>query len=127
MKGITVIIFFYGILLSGCSKKSSAENDNELPIITINTPSDNQVFSSGQNIVISGTITDNKYIAEVHIHVSNINTASLLMDVHLYPAGNSMNFNQSITAVAGINYKIQVIAKDKAVNQANASVNVSCN
>lgn len=49
------------------------------------------------------------------------------MDVHLYPGGSTNTFNQSITAAAGINYKIQVVAKDRAVNEARNSVEVSCN
>jgi hypothetical protein len=49
------------------------------------------------------------------------------MDVHLYPNNSTASFDQSITAASGINYKIQVIAKDRAVNEARSSVEVSCN
>lgn len=115
------------ILLAGCSKKSGTANDTILPVITIDNPLNGQTFSPGQLIQINGNITDNNYIAEVHIHVSNINTGALLMDVHIYPASASASFSQSITAVAGINYRIQVIAKDKAVNEARAAVEVICN
>jgi hypothetical protein len=115
------------ILLATCKKDEAAAKDTELPVITINSPVANQVFTAGQPITISGSITDNKYIAEVHIHVSNTNTGALLMDVHLYPAANSAIFNQSITAAAGVNYKIQVIVKDKAVNEARSTVEVSGN
>lgn len=115
------------ILFLSCSKNSDDEKDNVLPVITISTPGAGQNFTAGQPIQITGTITDNNYIAEVHIHVSNINTGALLMDVHLYPAAASANFNQSITAATGVSYKIQVIAKDKAVNEARSSVEVSCN
>ncbi len=115
------------LILAGCSKKPGAGNDNILPVITINNPVNGQTFSPGQLIQISGTISDNNYIAEVHIHISNINTGALLMDVHQYPASATTVFNQSITAAAGINYRIQVIAKDKAVNEARATVEVICN
>ena len=63
----------------------------------------------------------------MHIHVTNRITGALLMDVHLYPGNSSTTFNQSIAAVAGVNYKIQVIAKDRAVNEAISSVEVTCN
>jgi len=49
------------------------------------------------------------------------------MDVHIYPNGSTTPFDQSITAVAGINYKIQVIAKDRSMNEARTAVEVSCN
>lgn len=118
--GIITLLF-----LIACSKKGT-EKDTVLPVITIATPLTGQTFTPGQSILISGSITDNAYIAEAHIHVSNSNTGALLMDVHVYPAAASAVFNQSITATAGITYKIQVIAKDKAVNEARATVEVSC-
>lgn len=114
-------------LLPGCSEKNGADNDTEQPVIIINSPFASQVFANGQVINIAGTITDNKYIAEVHIHVSNTNTGVLIMDVHQYPGSNSTTFNQSLTAVSGVNYKIQVIAKDRAVNEGRSTVDVSCN
>lgn len=113
------------LLIISCGKDAATVNDNELPVVTINTPTNSQVFTAGQPITIAGSITDNNYIAEVHIHVSNTNTGALLMDVHLYPGSNTTTFNQSITAVSGVNYKIQVIAKDKAVNEGRASVEVA--
>ena len=122
----TVIILLL-IFMVACSKDPATANDTAAPVITLNSPSANQVYTAGQPINISGSITDNNYIAEVHIHVSNTNTGALLMDVHLYPAGSTATFNQSLTAVAGVNYKIQVIAKDKAVNEGRSTVDASCN
>lgn len=115
------------LFLTGCSDKSGNNNDTELPVITINMPLTGQIFTSGQPIIISGGITDNKYVAEVHIHVTNTNTGTLLMDVHKFPANNTVAFNESITAAAGVNYKIQIVATDKEVNEARATVTVSCN
>lgn len=115
------------LLLAGCSDKNSADNDTELPVVTITSPTASQVFTNGQQINIAGTITDNKYIAEVHIHVSNTNTGVLIMDVHQYPGSNNTTFNQPLTAVSGVNYRIQVIAKDRAVNEGRSTVEVSCN
>ena len=110
-----------------CSKNERIVKDKVFPLITINSPANGQSYTAGQSISISGTITDNEYIAEVHIHVININTGSLLMDVHIYPGSDSTSFNQSIIAVAGVTYKIQVIAKDRAVNESRAFVEVTCN
>ncbi len=88
---------------------------------------DGRTFTQGQSIPISGTVTDNEYIAEVHIHVTNISTGVLLMDAHIFPAAATLNFNQSITAVSGIYYKIQVVATDRKVNEGRSIVTVSCN
>lgn len=76
---------------------------------------------------MTGTITDDKYIAESHIHVTNKITGELLMDVHLYPGASSASFNQSINASSGKTYKITITAVDKQVNEGRATVEVTCN
>ncbi len=123
----TVLLAIYtAILLTACGKPA-AEKDKIFPVVSISSPANGQTFTPGQPIPITALITDETYIAEVHIHVSNTNTGDLLMDVHEYPAGKTGNISQSITAVAGVNYKIQVIAKDRAVNETNSTVLASCN
>lgn len=127
MKNFVSVIFTLFIFLMSCNKNSSGDQDNVFPVVTIANPLQNQTFTSGQQINITGTISDNTYIAEVHIHITNNNTGALLMDVHQYPGGSSATFNQSITAVSGVVYKIQVIAKDRAVNETTSTVEVVCN
>ncbi len=114
------------ILFSACGK-TAAEKDSIFPLVSITSPANGQRFTPGQSIPISATILDETYIAEVHVHVSNTNTGEILMDVHEYPAGKTGTVNQSITAAAGVNYKIQVIAKDRAVNESRQTVEVVCN
>jgi len=114
------------ILLSACGKPA-AEKDKIFPVVSISSPANGQTFTPGQPIPIIATIMDETYIAEVHVHVSNTNNGELLMDVHEYPAGKTGTIRQTITAVAGVNYKIQVIAKDRAVNESRAYVEVTCN
>jgi hypothetical protein len=117
------ILFLIGI---NCSKDPN-EQDLTKPVIAITNPTSGQVYNAGDMILISGTITDNKFIAEAHIHITNTNTGALLMDIHLFPNGPTTDFNQSIVASAGFNYKIQVIAKDRAVNETINTVMASCN
>lgn len=123
--------FFYILLILpvlGCSKKSGSDNDTVPPVIIIVAPVAGQVLASGELININGNITDDRFIAEVHIHVTNTGTGLKLLDVHLYPGSSATTFsNQSLTAVAGANYKIQVIATDRSVNQSISSVEVVCN
>ncbi|MBI3137459.1 MAG: hypothetical protein HYZ15_02615 [Sphingobacteriales bacterium] len=123
----SVLFFIIALALCAGCGKSTAEKDKIPPVVQISSPLNGQSFSPGQSIIISGTITDDQYIAETHIHVSNRNTGELLMDVHLYPGGKTGNFNQPVSATAGIDYKIQVIAKDRAVNETRGTVEVSCN
>lgn len=116
------------IVMMGCSKNSGAPKDTQLPVIMLNTPANNQTYTAGQTINISGSITDNSSIAEVHIHVTNVATGVKYLDVHLYPGNSTTNFsNQDLTAISGINYKIEVIAVDRSVNEARLSVLATCN
>jgi hypothetical protein len=124
------ILFVYFILfisVAACSKKSQADNDTELPVITINNPLNNQTFTDGQTVTIVGAVTDNKYIAEVHIHINNVATGVKYLDVHLFPAAAYTAFAQDFTVNSGITYKIEIIAIDRSVNQAISSVQISCN
>lgn len=85
------------------------------------------MFSAGQAVNITGTLSDNQQLAEVHVHISNNNTGTLLVDIHRYPLSANYILNESFSAQSGIEYKIQVIAKDNAANENRATVLVSAN
>jgi Bacterial Ig domain len=127
MKKVPFFLLMLAGIVPGCSKNSTTNNDNELPVITLVTPVSNEIFTAGQSIDITGTVTDNNYIAEVHIHVFDNGTGAKLLDEHIFPGGASANFDRSIVAASGITYKIEVVAIDRAVNEARKSVLVSCN
>jgi hypothetical protein len=112
-------------LLGACSKNGKNEDDNQLPVIQISAPANNQSFTAGQTIAISGIVTDNSSVAELHVHISNNTTGQLLIDIHRYPSTSNYTLNESFPVQAGITYKIQVIATDKSGNQGNSSVIVS--
>ena len=126
MKNYPVFLLLFVFL--GCSKdEDNTEQDNELPVIVINSPDNNQVFNSGDRVIITGSVTDNKQVEELHIHVTDIFTGALLIDVHRAPQTSSYSLNESFQAQSGIDYKIQVIAKDNSNNENRASVEISTN
>ena len=125
-------LFILTILLSSltcisCNKKGAGSNDSIQPVITMTDPVNNQVYAAGDMIFIRGAVTDDQFIAEIHIHVSDLNTGALLMDVHRYPAGPGYTLNEFIVASAATDYKIQVIARDRGVNEAITTIFVSGN
>ena len=126
MKNYLVVLLV--IVFLGCSKdEDNTEQDNELPVIVINSPDNNQVFNAGARVIITGSVTDNKQVDELHIHVSDVFTGALLMDIHRAPETSSYSLNESFQAQSGIDYKIQVIAKDNSNNENRASVEISTN
>ena len=124
MKNYLALVLIFAFV--ACSKDSS-DKDNELPVVTISAPNNNQVFNAGATVAISGTVTDNKKVAEFHVHISNSTSGALLIDIHRYPATASYNLNESFQTQSSINYKIQVIAKDNSANENRATVEVSTN
>ena len=122
-----IFLPYFLCLLVACSKGSSKDKDYEAPVLTLSTPSENQVYTSGQNIMIAGTATDNKFINQIHIVISNLATGTEFLHIHIHPNSNSYSFNQSYTAQAGIAYKIEVIVEDASTNSTAKSVEVSCN
>jgi hypothetical protein len=121
-----ILSFFLLLLFIACSK-SNDEKDNELPVVTISAPFNNQVFVAGSTVRITGSVSDNKIISEVHVHISNNTTGTLLTDIHRSPAASTYTLNESFQTQAGIQYKIQVIAKDNSANENRATVEISCN
>ena len=126
MKNYLVVLLV--IVFLGCSKdEDNTEQDNELPVIVINSPDNNQVFNAGARVIITGSVTDNKQVDELHIHVSDIFTGGLLIDIHRAPETSSYSLNESFQAQSGIDYKIEIIAKDNSNNENRASVEISTN
>lgn len=125
MRSLPAIILFF--LIAGCSKDQGGSNDKQPPVVTIATPAANQQFTAGQTIGITGTVTDNEKIAELHVHISNVETGALLIDIHRYPATSNYALSESFQSQAGIQYKIQVIAKDNSANEGRSSVEISTN
>jgi hypothetical protein len=115
------------VLLAACSKRSGADKDYEAPVITLTTPVDNQHFISGQAISVTGTVSDNKYIKVIHVVITNFDTGQEYMHVHISPTTNSASFNQSLSAQAGINYQVEIIAEDPSANVSSKKVQISSN
>jgi hypothetical protein len=117
------------VLFSGlsCSKNSGKEKDYDAPVVQLTSPTDNQVFTAGQNILITGSVTDNKYIKEIHIEVTDLISAQEYLHVHIHPAAAAFNFSQAFLVEAGKQYKIRVIADDPSSNSSIKAIEISTN
>ncbi|MCB9054458.1 MAG: DUF4625 domain-containing protein [Chitinophagales bacterium] len=124
---LTLRLIFICMLANISCSKSKNTNDNEAPVITLNSPFDNQVFTAGQTIQITGTVTDNKTVAELHVHVNNNNTNRILHDTHQYPNSPNTNFTESLTAAPESNTGLKFSQLDAAANESRKVIFVSCN
>lgn len=114
------------LLSTGC-KKSSAEDDKEMPVIILTAPANNSAVWGGSTVGIAGNITDNKNVYMVHIHISDYISGKLLIDIHRYPNSTSYSLAESFTASAGITYQVQVRARDNAANETVVTRMISTN
>lgn len=114
-------------LLAACSKNKSGSSDRELPVVTLSSPLANQAYTTGQAVNITGTISDNEKIAQVHVHISNLDNGNLLVDIHRYPGTASYSLNEQFTVPGTGTYRIQVIATDNSANENRATVTISGN
>ncbi len=120
-------LLIVSVALAACSKNGAADKDRELPAITITSPVNNGVFSNGQTVMVTANLSDNKIISEVHVHISNNITNQLLIDIHRSPASSNYAVSESFVTQSGIEYKVQVIAKDNSANENRASVVITVN
>jgi hypothetical protein len=114
-------------LLFGCKKENAGEADTELPVVVINSPSNNQVFSVGEQVTIKATITDNKKLEEIHMELTNTTTGTFITHEHYAPDGVSYMLNKTFTAQLSGTYRIKVEAHDLKGNIAQSFVNISAN
>ena len=122
MKTKKFLIAFALIGFIACSKNGG---DNEKPVINLTTPTANQQFTAGQTINITGTVSDNDEIHEVHVIVTNKTTSTEILHFHDHIDAKTYNINQSLVAAAGITYKIHVEADDHTGNTAVVEIEVN--
>jgi hypothetical protein len=104
--------------------------DTTKPVIQINTPTTDQVFSSGSAINITGKVTDAEGLYQGYIRVINDANGSILKE-QLYEihGTTAYDFNISYTASvsAASNYTVTVFYEDHGLNSTSKSVKVKVN
>lgn len=140
---IIVLFSFFAAGLIACSKGGSsgdfnddngghvnAPSDTIPPGIIINTPSDNQVFSNGNNITVSGRTTDNNGLYRGSIRIINDANGALLKE-QLYEIHGLLAYNFSINYLATVsavsNYTVTVTFEDHGYNTVTKSVKIKVN
>lgn len=125
MKKILVFAFFG--LVAGCTKEKVTV---PLPVISINTPANNQHFVKGETIHISGTITHSKVLTEVAVHMTDQGTKVEFFHNH-FSGGNMLTFNYDSNYIVPDNtkstYKVEIEATDLDGTIASREITVTTN
>ena len=142
---VHILLFLItGILLAAACSKGGSSSDNHnngggptpspidvtAPVLNINTPASNQVFTSGNVINITGRVTDDLGLYRGSIRITNDANGALLKE-QLYEIHYvlSYDFNISYTTNVTIpsNYTVTVSFEDHGFNSATKSVKVKVN
>lgn len=115
---------------SSCAKgggSNTEEKDTTNPVITIQSPTNNQAVNAGEIIRVLANGSDNTKLVQLHIHITNKSDGAILRDVHSYPGEKTGIVRDSFPAQGGITYLIKVIAFDASQNLGTSQVEVPVN
>ncbi len=119
MKKMFLIISL--VILVGCKKSGG---DSEKPAISLDTPIANQLFAPGQLVSITGNITDNDELHEVHVIATNKTSGAEVVHLHEHVDAKSYKINQSFQVQTGVTYKIHIEAQDHVGNTSQVEIEV---
>ena len=101
-----------------------------VPVITVNTPSENQHFVKGDTIRVTGTITCTTELIEVAVHMTNVATNFEFFHNH-FSGVNTTSYNfvskYGIPDLIKASYKIEIEGNDKDGNSTTKEIMVTVN
>jgi hypothetical protein len=139
--GLTSIVLLI-LFLTACSKKSSSLNDdgNEThvynssdliaPVITIGSPTENQVFSTGSTIQVSGQVSDDLGLYRGNIRIINDANGNE-WKAQAYEIHGLKTYNYTLTHTAQVSVPtdltVVVFFEDHGYNGTTKTVKVKVN
>jgi len=121
MRTLTLSILIC-VLLQGCQRKIGDFNP---PTITIISPEDESISSSGGTVIVRATITDDIRINEVHLDVMNVNLNQKVFSFSTSPKELTYQLDQSFVTEYRTRYEIAVEAEDLDGNVHRQKIYVS--
>jgi hypothetical protein len=135
----TAILILTSVIMISCSKVGGeAEgsldaidlDDNVFPVITVSKPGTNQVYISGDSIIVEGKVTDDKklYRGKVQIKndADNLVMADSFYETHFLPAINfRLAYKATVTTPA--DFSILIEFRDHGDNVSTATIKVKVN
>jgi len=141
--------YIFSILISGamlvvaCSKGGNSTNDNGggphptpspidtiAPVLIINSPTANQVFTTGNVINVTGRITDDLGLYRGSIRITNDANGTLLKE-QLYEIHYVLAYDFNISYITNVttasDYTVTVSFEDHGFNTTTKSVKVKVN
>lgn len=118
MKRLSPLFLFFAF---ACKK-----SDVVAPEIVVTSPQQNQVFTSGQTVMIKATVTDNEGLHMVHV-IAIDNTGGHWVHSEDHVDGKSFDVNKTFIISPGKIYTITIDATDHDENTTQKEIIVSAN
>ena len=116
-------------LVLGCKKNDTAPA-KPVPVIVVNTPSENQHYVKGDTIRVTGTITCTTELIEVAVHMTDMTTNFEFYHNH-FSGVNTMSYNfvskYGVPDLTKTSYKVEVEGNDKDGNSSTKEIIVTVN
>ena len=139
-------IFYFAVIVSvvaviiSCSNVGVGEqgedinaidqNDNIFPVINATRPTANQVYRSGDSIIVEGKVTDDKKMYKGKVQIKN-DTNNLVMAEDYYETHflTAINFRLAYQAIvtAPTDFSVLVEFQDHGANTSTATIKVKVN
>lgn len=137
---LAVITFSVSGLVWSCSKVGSAtdadnpnaidETDNVFPVITVTKPTANQVYKSGDSIIVEGKVTDEKKMYKGKVQIKN-DANNFVMAENYYETHFSLFFNYRVAYKAEVtaptDFSILLEFQDHGTNTSTSTIKVKVN
>jgi len=135
-----VIIFSASLLVLSCSKVGSPidddnpneidQNDGIFPVITVLKPSTNQIYKSGDSIVVEGKVTDDKKMYKGKVQIKN-DANNFVMAETYYETHYLLEMNYRLAYKAEVtaptDFSILIEFQDHGTNTSTATIKVKVN
>jgi hypothetical protein len=133
------VLLLASLMIIGCTKVGGAaaednpdaidQNDEVFPVITNSKPTDNQVYTSGDSIIVEGVVTDDKIVYKGKVLIKN--DANLVLADANYESHylTAINYRLAYKAIvtAPTDFSILIEFQDHGANLATKTLKVKVN
>ena len=135
-----IVIFVVGsVIMLSCGKVGAAQeetpdmidqNDDIFPVINVSKPTANQVYTSGDSIIVEGVVTDNKIVYKGKVQIKN-DANNLVLADGLYESHflTAINYRVAYKAVVTVptDFSILIEFQDHGANVSTTTLKVKVN
>jgi len=127
------------VIMISCTKVGAGEEENSnmideeddvFPVITVSKPTANQVYLSGDSIIVEGTVTDDKIVYKGKVQIKN-DANNLIMSDGYYESHflQAISYRLAYKAVvtAPTDFSILVEFQDHGANTSTTIIKVKVN